>query len=400
MVVVVGIDVHKSTHTAVAVDEAGRRVGQPRTVRTTSAGHWQLVRWAAGVGAQVRAQAVPSPVPSPVKSPVQSPVRSSGPGQGPGVEIEFAVEDCRHLTVGLERDLLAAGEVVVRVPPKLMAQTRTSARTRGKSDPIDALAIARAALREPGLPRAVPSGASRQARLLVDHREDLVAMRTASINRLRWHLHTLNAVVAGGDDPALDPPARRLHVPKQLDALAARLERIDVQALSPDLVLTRRIALELLADIRAWTLRADALEREITTLTAQQVPQLLALDGCGALTAAKILGEVADPGRFRDEAAFAMHAGVAPIPASSGKTSRHRLSRGGNRQLNAALHRIALTQTRLARSLGHAYYQRRLARGDTKTEALRALKRRLARVVYRLLTTPSTGAAAPQPRAA
>jgi transposase len=374
MVVVVGIDVHKSTHTAVAVDEAGRQLGE-HTVRATSAGHRQLARWAAGVAA--------------------------GVGQDSRVGgTEFAVEDCRHLTVGLERDLLAAGEVVVRVPPKLMAQTRSSARTRGKSDPIDALAIARAAVREPGLPRAEHTPSSRQVRLLVDHREDLVAMRTAGINRLRWHLHTLNAVVAGGDDPALDPPARRLDRPKQLDALAARLQAIDLTDLSADLVTTWRIALELVGDIRAWTVRVTALEREIAALTSQQAPRLLALDGCGALTAAKILGEVADPGRFRDEAAFAMHAGVAPIPASSGKTSRHRLARGGNRQLNAALHRIAVTQIRLTRSLGHAYYQRRLAQGDTKTEARRALKRRLARVVYRLLTTTTTAATAAQPRAA
>jgi transposase len=376
MVVVVGIDVHKGTHTAVAVDEAGRRLGPERTVRATNAGHRQLVRWAGGVRRQVAVQA------------------------GPGVRVEFAVEDCRHLTVGLERDLLAAGEVVVRVPPKLMAQTRTSARSRGKSDPIDALAIARAALREPGLPRAEHSPASRQVKLLVDHREDLVGMRTAATNRLRWHLHTLNAVTAGGDDPALDPPARSLDVLKQLDALAARLEAIDVAGLNADVVITRRIALELVCDIGAWTVRANALERELAALMVDRAPQLLALPGCGALTAAKLVGETAGPARFRSEAAFAMHAGVAPIPASSGKTTRHRLARGGNRQLNTALHRIAVTQVRLDSSLGHAYYQRRQTHGDTPAEALRALKRRLARVVFNLLTTPTTTTVASEPRAA
>ncbi|MEJ2866121.1 transposase, partial [Actinomycetospora flava] len=92
---------------------------------------------------------------------------------------------------------------------------------------------------------------------------------------------------------------------------------------------------------------------------------------------------------FRSEACFAMHAGAAPLPASSGRHDRHRLSRSGNRQLNAALHRIALTQTRLPGSLGQAYYQRRRARGDTTMEALRALKRRLARVVFNRLQAPS-----------
>jgi transposase len=375
MVVVVGIDVHKGTHTAVAVDEAGRQLVQ-RTVRATSAGHQQLLRW----GGQVRAQVAQR--------------------SGPGVRVEFAVEDCRHLTVGLERDLLAAGEVVVRVPPKLMAQARVSARTRGKSDPIDALAIARAALREPGLPRAEHSPGSRQVKLLVDHREDLVAMRTAAQNRLRWHLHALNQVVAGGQDPVLDPASRSLDVLKQLDRLAARVEAICPEELSVDLVVTRRVALELITDIRTWTVRANALEREISALISEQAPQLLELPGCGALTAAKLVGETAGAGRFRSEAAFAMHAGVAPIPASSGKTSRHRLARGGNRQLNTALHRIAVTQIRLTHCLGHAYYQQRQARGDTTMEALRALKRRLARVVFNLLNTPTTTAAAPQPQAA
>ena len=116
---VLGIDVHKQTHTAVAVDEVGRELGQ-RTVRATDAGHRLLVGWVARTW--------------------------------PGVPVRFAVEDCRHVSTRLERALLAAGQLVVRVPPKLMAGVRTASRTRGKSDPIDALAIARAALREPGLP--------------------------------------------------------------------------------------------------------------------------------------------------------------------------------------------------------------------------------------------------------
>ena len=106
--------------------------------------------------------------------------------------LRFAVEDCRQVSTRLERTLLAAGQaVVVRVPPKLTAGSRSSARTRGKSDPIDALAIARAALREPDLPLATLDGQFREIRLLVDHREDLVAARTQIQNRLRWHLHEL-----------------------------------------------------------------------------------------------------------------------------------------------------------------------------------------------------------------
>jgi transposase len=352
MVVMVGIDVHKKTHCAVAVDATGRQLGTPVTVRATDAGHRQLLRWTQRSFAEER--------------------------------VEFAVEDCRHVSVRLERALLAAAAVVLRVPPKLMAQTRASARTRGKSDPIDALAIARAALREPNLPRAEHTHASRELKLLVDHRDDLVAARTQAQNRLRWHLHEL--------DPEFDPPARGLDRICQLDRVQARLEALPA-------TLVRRIALELLADIRALTVRINALHNELTALVKAQAPQLLTLPGCGPLTAAKLLGETANPARFRSEAAFAMHAGVAPIPASSGKTDRHRLARGGNRQLNAALHRIAVTQIRLD-GLGRAYYQHRLDRHDTKMEALRALKRRLARVVFHLLRPTDRTAAAPLPQAA
>ncbi len=344
MVVVLGIDVHKDTHTAVVVDEVGRKLEQ-KTVRATDAGHRQLLRWA---------------------------LRN-----WPDAESVFAVEDCRHVSTRLERSLLAAGQTVVRVPPKLMAGARSSARTRGKSDPIDALAIARAALREPNLPVATHDSVSREVKLLVDHRENLVNTRTQMQNRLRWHLHEL--------DPELDLAARGLDRLCELDRLAAWLAQ---QPMS----MVVRIAAELVTDIRALTVRAKALERELAQRMAHVAPRLLALPGCGALTAAKIVGETANVTRFRSEACFAMHAGVAPIPASSGKTNRHRLARGGNRQLNAALHRIAVTQIRLD-GPGRDYIRRRRSTGDTTMEALRALKRRLARVVFNTLHHDT----APQP---
>jgi transposase len=244
----------------------------------------------------------------------------------------WAVEDGRHVSGRLERALLAAGERVLRVPPKLMAGARDSARTRGRSDPIDALAVARAALREPDLPAAEHDEQSRELRLLVDHREDLVAERTRMPNRLRWHLPEL--------DPELDIPARSLDRLIVLDRLASWL------AGQPGTMVTR-LGGELLLDIRTLTTRINALEAEIATIVRRAAPALCAMPGVGALTAAKIVGATANVARFRSEACFAMHAGAAPIPASSGRTNRHRLARGGNRQLNAALHRIAVTQIRL-----------------------------------------------------
>jgi transposase len=346
----VGIDVHKHTHCAVGVDPLGRELAQ-RTVRATDAGHRQLLRWAR---------------------------------ENFGADVEFAVEDCRHVSTRLERALLAAGARVVRVAPKLMAGARASARTRGKSDAIDALAIARAAWREPRLPVATLEGVEREIKLLVDHREDLVKARTQAQNRLRWHLHGL--------DPELDPPARQLNTMGTLQELADWLAR------QPESVVVR-IATELVTDIRGLTVRERALERELAARVRLIAPRLPTLPGCGTLSAAKLIGETANRDRFRSEACFAMHAGVAPIPASSGKTNRHRLARGGNRQLNAALHRIAVTQARLD-GPGREYYQRRRTNGDSKMEALRALKRRLARIVFNLLGPDQAAAGTCVPAAA
>jgi len=328
--VVIGVDSHKRTHTAVAADENGRRLAEI-TVAATEAGHLDLVRWAA-----------------------RFPDR------------RFALEDCRHLSRRLSADLLRAGETVIRVWPKLMAGARRSSRESGKSDPIDALAVARAALREPNLPVATLDGEERELRLLVDHREDLVAERTRAQNRLRWHLHEL--------DPGTEPAARSLDRRVVLDALEARLTGVNGTV--------ARIARELVVRIRELTQAIDALEREIGRLVATVAPMLLALPGCGSLTAAKLIGETAGIGRFRSAAAFARHNGSAPVPVWSANNERHRLNRKGNRQLNVALHRIAITQIRIDER-GRTYLEHRRAAGDTKAEAIRALRRRISDEVFR-----------------
>jgi transposase len=332
MVVTVGSDSHKSTHTFVAADANGRELGK-RTVQATTDGHLEALRWA-----------------------------KQWPGR------RWALEDCRHLTRRLEADLLRAGERVVRVPPKLMAGARRGARTRGKSDPIDALAVARAALREPGLPVARLEGASREVRVLVDHREDLVRQRTGHQSRLRWHLHEL--------EPGYQIAARSLDRSKTLNKLEAILQGHRGAV--------ARVARQLVDQIRSLTVAIKELDREIGQLVTPRSPHLVQLVGCGTLTAAKIVGETAGVGRFRSRGAYAMQTGSAPIPVWSGNDTRHRLNRGGNRQLNAALHRIAVTQ------LQHhppaiEYVRRRTAGGENKTEAIRALRRRISDAVYRCL---------------
>ncbi|MEO6792491.1 MAG: IS110 family transposase [Mycobacterium sp.] len=329
--VVVGVDVHKRTHTCVAVDEVGRKVGE-KVVTAIAAGHAEAVMWAR---------------------------------ERFGAEVVWAIEDCRHLSARLERDLLGFGQKVVWVPPKLMAQTRASARTRGKSDPIDALAVARVFLRKPDLPVASHDEVSRELKLLVDRREVLVAQRTATINRLLWRVHEL--------DPERAPKARSLDLPKHRSILGSWLATMDG--------LVAELAREELADITWLTEAINALGKRIGERVRVVAPTLLALPGCGELTAAKLVGETAGVPRFKSEAAFARHTGVAPVPVWSGNTAgRVRMTRSGNRQLNAALHRIAVTQIRLD-GLGQTYYRKRLAAGDSNREALRCLKQRLARVV-------------------
>jgi transposase len=335
---VLGIDAHKRTHTAVAVDELGRQVAT-KTVAATSAGNLELVRWAQGLG-----------------------------------EHRFAVEDCRHISRRLERDLLGAGESLTRVPPKLMAKMRRSARERGKSDPIDAMSVARAAQREDDLPTARLDGDERKVRLLTDHREDLVKQRTQCQNRLHWHLHEL--------DPSL------VLAPSELNRYVA-LDRMGVLCSSHSGTVAE-IAAELVETIRNLTVRINELECEITSLVATMAPTLLELRGCGALSAAKIIGETAGIDRFCDRARFARFNGTAPIPVWSSNTAKYRLNRGGNRQVNAALHRIAITQLRAG--LGKEYVERRIAMGNTKTEAIRALRRRISDEVYRRLMTDHVAA--------
>lgn len=206
----------------------------------------------------------------------------------------------------------------------------------------------------------------------------MVAERTRTINRLRWHLHQL--------DPDLERAARRLPGPG-----LGRIRAWLTQA-APGVQIS--ICQAQVAAISSLTDRIGELDRQLRQRVARLAPTLLNLAGCGPLTAAKLLAETAGVGRFRSEACFAMHAGVAPVPASSGRTDRHRLSRGGNRQLNAALHRIAITQLRLP-GPGQTYYQRRRAQGDATGEAVRALKRRIARAVYQRLRAAQTRATPP-----
>jgi transposase len=206
-------------------------------------------------------------------------------------------------------------------------------------------------------------------KLLVDHRDDLVDERRRAQQRLRWHLHEL--------DPSLRVPLGALDRTVWLERLSRQLTRRQQTT-------QVRIARQLLSRCRSLTRSIGELDRELQTQTTALAPQLLELPGCASLTAAKLLCEIGPIDRFRSDAQLARHAGVAPLDASSGKHQRHRLDRGGNRQLNCALHRIAVTQGRV-HPPAKAYLERKQTEGKTRREALRCLKRQLARTVYTTL---------------
>ncbi|WP_298041968.1 IS110 family transposase [uncultured Citricoccus sp.] len=336
MVLFIGADVHKKSHTLVAVDPVGKQIGQLQ-VMATKAGHEKAYRWAKKFKDQDRL---------------------------------WGVEDCRMLTGHLERDLLAHGEAVVRVKPKLMAGQRASARTYGKSDPIDALSVARAMAREQDLPLARPAGPEREVRLLLARREDVVAERTRAVNRLRWHLHEL--------DPELDPShgaLNRATTRRQLRAFLDGTEGVVAEIAGMEL-----------EDIDRHCQQVKDLDRRIRHLVAELAPELLQIPGCAELTAAKVLGETAGIDRFATAGKYVMFAGCAPVPVWSGNTAGHvRLNRRGNRQLNCAIHRIAITQARLE-GPGQDYYLRLRASGKGKMEALRCLKTAIARTLWRTMT--------------
>jgi transposase len=342
VMIVLGADMHKGSHSLAAVAAASGELLGDKVVKVGQPGFAAALEWARDLGC----------------------------------ERVWALKDCRHVSGSFERFLLVNGERVVRVATRLMAGERRGGRERGKSDLIDALAVARAALREglERLPAAQLAGVELDIRLLVDHRERLVRMRTALNNDLRWHLHDL------WPEQAL--PASALLSAKWSTRLTRRLARAEQTA-------RVRIARDELRQLRELSRAIDALETEIAALVARVAPQLLTEPGVGPLTAGKLIGEIAGASRFATDAKLARAAGIAPIPASSGKTNRHRLDRGGNRQINTAIHRVAVTRAR-CHPESRNYIERQRSHGKTNREAIRCLKRHVTRRNWHLLQPPGT----------
>ena len=341
--IIIGIDPHKSSHTAVAVDSAGRQAAHRRF--TVNAGTFrQLMAWCA---------------------------------RWP--ERRFAVEGAGGLGRSLAQQLAVAGEHIVDVPSTLSARARLLA-TGGdrKTDAADALHIAQIALFRPDLRQIGPEDQSTVLRLLTERREDLVHERTRVLNRLHGLLRDL---LPGG-------------VPTGLSADKAAAALRKARAVTATDACRRDLARDLIADLRRLDRLVKDNEAKMRDAVMATRTTLTTLPGLGTVLAAKVLGHVGDVTRFPTEHHFASYTGSAPLDASSGENSRHRLNTGGNRALNSVLYIIALCQIRDG-GPGQVYYLRKIAEGKTPAEARRALKRRLSNVIYRTMKRDhSTGLAA------
>jgi transposase len=327
--VAIGVDSHKDEHVAVACDRLGRQLGS-YALPATSGGYVGLWRWAQALG-----------------------------------EPAFAVEGAGSYGAGLARFLAAVGACVYECERPARRERR-----RGKSDLIDAALAAGRLVSGEGLSAPRGGGVREDLRLLLLERRGLVRAETAVINQL-------HAVVVAAPTPVRERLAGLST--RRLLAACARLRARDEQERVPVSVLRR-----LSRRARSLATELAAVDRELAALVDSLAPELLAECGVGTVCAAQLLVSSGDPARMRNEASFAALAGTSPVDASSGRQRRHRLNRGGDRQLNRALHVIALTRVRYHRQTA-GYYSRLLASGKTTREARRCVKRALARYFYRRL---------------
>jgi len=329
--VMIGIDPHKASHTAVVISGAEEPLGELR-VRASAAQAERLLAWAAA-----------------------------------WPERTWAVEGAGGLGHLLAQQLLSAGERVLDVQPKLGARVRLLATGNvNKNDPNDARPVAVAALRSPGVREARPDDHAAVLKVWAKRHRDLGSSRTRVVCRLHAVLCEL---VPGG-------------VAKKI--IAARAARLLDSITPPDAVAAARweLAAALVEDLRQIDEQLRETKKKLDTAVRASGTSLTGLFGAGPVTAAIIIGEVRDVSRFKNRDRFAAYNGTAPIEVASGQRKVHRLSRRGNRRVNHAIHMIAVTQVRQKHSEGRAYFDKKLAEGKTRKEALRALKRQVSDAVF------------------
>lgn len=331
--VLIGVDPHKGSHTAVAIAGDESRLGELR-VRATERQCELLLAWA---------EAFP--------------------------QRRWAIESAAGLGYLLAQQLVAAGEDVVDVPPTLSARVRVLGSGKAqKNDPNDALSTAVAALRGRRLRPVRADDHSAILRMLGDRHHDLTALRTQAVCRLHAQLA---ALVPGG-------------ISGVMTAQRARTLLRTIPA--PDGVVAERKlqTADLISDVARLDIEVKVIKARTRLAVKASKTSLVELYGVGPIVAALVLGHSGDVTRFASRHHYASYNGTAPLEASSGPRTRHRLNTRGNRQLNHAMHMIAITQIRND-TPGRAYYHRKIDEGKTKKEALRALKRRVSDAVYRQL---------------
>jgi transposase len=333
--IIIGVDPHKRVHTASAVEPAANRQLAALEVEASLAGYRRLLRWAGGFR-----------------------------------ERRWAVENARGLGRHLAQWLVARGEVVDDVPSTATARVRELSRGgRRKNDVIDAAAAASVAALQGDANPVVAEDLSTVLALLDERRDNVVTQRTRLVNQLHALLRDL---VPGG-------------APTDLTSATASRLLTSVRPAGPVETARKQLARDLVAEIRDADQRLKALTAQIADTVAANGSRLTEVDGIGPIIAGRLLGRTRRASRFATASAFASYAGVAPVEIASADRARHRLPRGGDRQLNLALHIVALTQIRMRGSSGRGYYDTKIAAGKTANEAMRCLKRRLADHVWRLM---------------
>jgi transposase len=335
--VLIGIDPHKATHTAVAVDKEETALGE-LTVKADRHQVERLLKWA-----------------------IEYPDR------------RWAIESATGLGFLLAQQLVAAGEDVVDVPPTLAARVRVLGSGKSqKNDPNDALSTAIAALRAKRLRAVVAEDHGAILRLLADHHHDLGSLRTQAICRLHALLRCL---VPGGTRIRLSADGAAKVLRTVRPANAADIER-------------KRLAQGLVGDTRRLDTEIAASKARIVAAVAASGTSVTELYGVGPVVAAFLIGHSGDMRRFANRDHYASYNATAPIEASSGPKVRHRLNPRGNRRLNHAVHMIAIVQIR-HQTEGRTYFDRKVAEGKSTKEALRSLKRQISNAVYRQLLIDS-----------
>lgn len=332
MAVIIGVDPHKASHTAVAIDGSEEELDRKK-VRAGNLQVDQLVSWAEPLGNRT-----------------------------------WAIESVGGLGYLLAQQLVAAGETVVDVPATLASRVRVLAAGRSdKNDPNDALSIAIAALRSRRLRRVEPAGHAEVLRLLVKRNTDIGNHRCRQVCRM----HALVAELAAGG------------IAKEINA--SDVERLleSLHPATPVEQIRYDLAVELLDDIRRLDAQLKVSHNRIRDAVRASATSVTDLFGVGPIIAGMLIGYTGDINRFANRDSYAAYNGTAPVEFSSGGRVVHRLSQRGNRQLNHAIHMTAICQLRQPHSDGRAYFERRCAEGKTSKEAIRALKRQISNAVYR-----------------